>query len=123
MRQNPLALVEITPLQGSLHRHTIFMRCAASAPGVIGCAASTPRAGGCLLRDRVGSFRRPVCDRPGERNAQPEQRNHAIGLTQNLALAVVVFVGRSESGVEIIRIISARKAEEYEQRPYEDQFE
>jgi hypothetical protein len=34
----------------------------------------------------------------------------AIGMTCNLVLVVVVFVDRSEPAVEIIHIISARKA-------------
>jgi uncharacterized DUF497 family protein len=36
-------------------------------------------------------------------------------MTRNLALVVVVFVDRSEPSVEIIHIISPRKAVAYEQ--------
>jgi uncharacterized DUF497 family protein len=50
-----------------------------------------------------------------------EQRYMAIGMTCNLVLVVVVFVDRSEPAVEIIHIISARKAVAYEQSIYEDQ--
>jgi uncharacterized DUF497 family protein len=50
-----------------------------------------------------------------------EQRYMAIGMTRNLVLVVVVFVDRSEPAVEIIHIISARKAVAYEQSIYEDQ--
>jgi uncharacterized DUF497 family protein len=51
-----------------------------------------------------------------------EQRYLAIGMTRNLALVVVVFVDRSEPGVEIVHTISARKAVAYEQSIYEDQI-
>jgi hypothetical protein len=50
-----------------------------------------------------------------------EQRYMAIGMTRNLVLVVVVFVDCSEPAVEIIHIISARKAVAYEQSIYEDQ--
>ena len=51
-----------------------------------------------------------------------EQRWHAIGMSGALTLLLVVFVERSTSEVEIIRIISARKATRYEKSIYEDQF-
>jgi|SRR5579862_7579266 len=41
---------------------------------------------------------------------EQEQRYLAIGMTRNLMLVVVVFVDRSEPAIEIIHIISARKA-------------
>lgn len=53
---------------------------------------------------------------------QGEQRYGIIGLTANVVLLLVVFVDRTEADVEIVRIISARKADEYERRAYEDQF-
>ncbi len=40
----------------------------------------------------------------------------------NLVLLLVVFVERVGEGAEIIRIISARKANQYEQSIYEEQF-
>ena len=52
-----------------------------------------------------------------------EQRYLAIGMTLNMALVVVVFVDRAEASVEIIHIISARKAVAYEQSIYEDQID
>ena len=52
-----------------------------------------------------------------------EQRYLAIGMTLNMALVVVVFVERAEASVEIIHIISARKAVAYEQSIYEDQID
>lgn len=51
-----------------------------------------------------------------------EQRWHAIGMTGNLVLLLVVFVERVREGTEIIRIISARKANQYEESIYQDQF-
>jgi len=53
---------------------------------------------------------------------QGEQRYGIIGLTVNVVLLLVVFVDRTEAGVEMVRIISARKANEYERKAYEDQF-
>ena len=51
-----------------------------------------------------------------------EQRHLAIGMTLDLTLVVVVFVDRSDPAVEVIHIISARKAVAYEQSIYEDQI-
>lgn len=51
-----------------------------------------------------------------------EQNLWAIGRIKSQALLVVVFVDRSQRDVEIIRFISARKAEKYEQSIYQDQF-
>lgn len=53
---------------------------------------------------------------------QGEQRLQIIGMTRRLVLLLVVFVDRSESGTEIIHIVSARKGQAYEQSAYEDQF-
>jgi uncharacterized protein len=53
---------------------------------------------------------------------QGEQRYQVIGMTRKLLLVLVVFVDRSSADSEIIHIISARKAVEYEQDIYEDQF-
>ena len=50
------------------------------------------------------------------------KRSAAIGLTRGLILVLVVFVDRSRTGWEIIHIISARKADKYEQSAYRDQF-
>ena len=51
-----------------------------------------------------------------------EQRRQVVGATENLALLLVVFVGRSGEDEETIHIISARKANAYEKGAYEDQF-
>ena len=51
-----------------------------------------------------------------------EQRYQVIGMTRNLVLLLVVFVDRSARHTEVIRIISARKAVDYEKQIYNDQF-
>ncbi len=51
-----------------------------------------------------------------------EQRYQLIGMTRNLVLLLVVFVDRSEPDVEVIHLISARKAVDYEKGIYQDQF-
>ena len=43
-------------------------------------------------------------------------------MTRNLVLLLVVFVDRSAPDVEVIHLISARKAIEYEKNIYEEQF-
>jgi len=49
---------------------------------------------------------------------QGEQRYGIIGLTLGFVLLLVVFVDRTEAGVETIHIVSARKAEKYEAKIY-----
>src|SRR5712691_11524734 len=51
-----------------------------------------------------------------------EQRYQMIGMTRKLVLLLVVFVDRTRSGVEVIHLISARKAVDYEETIYNDQF-
>lgn len=51
-----------------------------------------------------------------------EMRYHAIGYVETQFLLLVVHADRSEENQEIIHIISARKAEDYEQRTYARQF-
>ena len=41
---------------------------------------------------------------------EEEQRHHAIGRARSQVLLLVIFVDRSEPGVEIFRIIPAREA-------------
>jgi uncharacterized protein len=48
-----------------------------------------------------------------------EQRFQMIGMARNLVLILAVFV---EPHTEVIRLISARKAVEYEKSIYNDQF-
>ncbi len=51
-----------------------------------------------------------------------EQRYQVIGMTKGLVLLLVVFVDRSDRGVEVIHLISARRTVDYEKSIYEDQF-
>ena len=43
-------------------------------------------------------------------------------MSRGLALLLVVFVDRSEPDVEVIHIMSARKAESEEEKIYEEQI-
>ena len=47
-----------------------------------------------------------------------EQRYQIIGMTSGLMLLLVVYVDRSGRENEIIRLISARKAERFEEKIY-----
>ena len=51
-----------------------------------------------------------------------EQRYQVIRMTRKLALLLVVFVERPQPEVEVIHLISARKAVDYEESIYHDQF-
>ncbi|MBL8220768.1 MAG: BrnT family toxin [Bryobacterales bacterium] len=51
-----------------------------------------------------------------------EQRYQIIGMTRGLLLLLVVFVDRGDADGEVIRIVSARKAVDYEKSIYHDQF-
>jgi len=49
---------------------------------------------------------------------EDEQRMQVIGMTRGFVLLLVVFVDRSEPDLDLIRIISARKANAYERKIY-----
>jgi uncharacterized DUF497 family protein len=51
-----------------------------------------------------------------------EQRYQIIGMTEGLVLLLVIYVDHSNPDREIVRIISARKAEAFEVSLYEDQI-
>jgi uncharacterized DUF497 family protein len=51
-----------------------------------------------------------------------QQRYQIIGMTRNLVLLLVVFVDLSRPDREAIHLISARKAVDYEESIYKDQF-
>lgn len=51
-----------------------------------------------------------------------EQRYQIIGMTRKLVLLLVVFVDRHQRDIEVIHLISARKAVDYEESIYNDQF-
>jgi uncharacterized DUF497 family protein len=50
------------------------------------------------------------------------QRLHGISFRVAAFALLVVFVDRSEPGIEIVRIVSARKPTDYERSAYPDQF-
>lgn len=54
--------------------------------------------------------------------SEGEQRYQLIGMSKSLALLLVVFVDRSGRGAEVIHLISARRAVDYEKSIYQDQF-
>jgi uncharacterized DUF497 family protein len=53
---------------------------------------------------------------------QREQRMQIIGMTKRLVLLLVVFVERTNADQEVIHIVSARKAQAFEESAYQDQF-
>jgi uncharacterized DUF497 family protein len=85
-------------------------------------AQSNQRVHGVSFDAAVEIFSDPYIVVQEAENDGGENRFHAIGMTKSLVLLLVVYVDRSNPSVEVIRIITARKAEYYEQRAYEDQF-
>ncbi len=55
-----------------------------------------------------------------DRVVDGEQRWQLIGMAADVALLVIVHTCRDEGGDELVRIISARKAERHERRLYEE---
>jgi uncharacterized DUF497 family protein len=55
-------------------------------------------------------------------DADGEIRFHAVGYATDRLLAIVIYVDHSEGADEVLHIISARKAEEFEESLYADQF-
>ena len=51
-----------------------------------------------------------------------EQRYQVIGMTRKLELLLVVLVERGQPDRDVIHLISARKAGDYEESVYNDQF-
>lgn len=88
----------------------------------VGKAKANERKHGISFEAAIEIFADPFVVAQNDITDAGEQRERAIGMTRGLALVVVVFVDWSEPGVEIIRIISARKADAYEQGAYKDQF-
>ena len=59
---------------------------------------------------------------PDPDHSESEERWLGLGSLRNLTLVVTVFVDRSESNEQIIRIISARKASKAEKQQYLNQI-
>jgi hypothetical protein len=69
------------------------------------------------------AFRDPHLIVAEDREVDGEMRYHAIGrAASGQFLLLVVFVDRSTETAEVIHIVSARKAQKYEQEAYSDQF-
>jgi uncharacterized DUF497 family protein len=80
------------------------------------------RAHGVSFETATEIFADPFIVTNQDKTDECEQRWHAIGMSGALALLLVVFVERSTPELEVIRIISARKATHYEQSIYKEQF-
>ena len=65
-------------------------------------------------------FTDPFCLTIFDQIVREEERLWTIGRLENLVILVVVHTVRDEQGVEITRIISARKATPRERRFYEE---
>lgn len=54
---------------------------------------------------------------------QGEQRQTILGMTERLALIIVILVDRDSAAGDTIHLISARKADKYEQTIYSSSFQ
>jgi uncharacterized protein len=70
--------------------------------------------------DAVRVFADPAHISDVERIEGGEHRWQTIGTVDGIRLLLVVHSWRDEDGIDIIRIISARKAERHERRRYEN---
>jgi uncharacterized DUF497 family protein len=73
------------------------------------------------FEDAARVFLDPLAVREQDRHVEGEERWQIIGLIDGMKLVVVAHTTRDQdNGDEIIRIISARKAEKHERRRYEE---
>ncbi len=75
---------------------------------------------GVAFEDAVRVFADPAYISDVERIENGELRWQTIGMVDGVRLLLVAHTWRDSAGVEIIRIISARKAERHERRRYEN---
>jgi uncharacterized protein len=75
---------------------------------------------GVAFEDAVRVFADPARVSDVERIENGEARWQSIGMVDGIRLLLVARTWHDDSGVEIIRIISARKAERHERRRYEN---
>ena len=85
-------------------------------------AVINKRRHGVSFEDAKHTFADPHVVLVEDCEADGEMRYHAIGYAAGELLLTVVHTDRSDEEQEIIRIISARKANNYEQSTYADQF-
>ena len=83
-------------------------------------AEANLRKHGVAFEDAVRVFADPSHISDAERIEGGEYRWQTIGTVDGIRLLLVVHTWRDEDGIDIIRIISARKAERYERRRYEN---
>lgn len=82
-------------------------------------AAANLRKHGVAFEDAIHVFADPSHLSDVERIENGEHRWQTIGTVDGVRLLVVVHSWRDDDGMEVIRIISARKAERHERRRYE----
>jgi hypothetical protein len=83
-------------------------------------AASNLRKHGVSFEDAVLVFDDPLAQFEQDRIVEGERRWQATGIGQGFTLIVVAYATwDDEQTTEVIRIISARRAEKHEQRRYE----
>ena len=82
-------------------------------------AASNQRKHGIRFEVASEAFLDPFAIMEQDRIENGEYRWRTIGMVKGYFLLVVASVPRDEEGAEIIRIISARRADRHERRRYE----
>ena len=83
-------------------------------------AASNLRKHGVTFEDAAAVFDDPLVQIEQDRIVEGQLRWRATGLGRTFTLTVVAYATwDDEQGTEIIRIISARRAEKHERRAYE----
>lgn len=83
-------------------------------------AEANLRKHGVAFEDAVRVFADPAHVSDVERIENGEFRWQTVGVVDGIRLLLVVHTWRDQAGVEVIRIISARKAQRHERRRYEN---
>jgi hypothetical protein len=84
-------------------------------------AASNRRKHGVSFETAVLVFADPNALVVRDRIENGEERWHAIGVVEGLLMLVVAHTVREQDDLEVIRIISARRANREEKRRYEEE--
>jgi uncharacterized protein len=88
--------------------------------GILGKEASNIRKHGVSFETAARVFADPLALVEQDRAEEGELRWHAIGVVEGFLMLLVAHVVREEDGSEVIRIISARRADRRERRRYEE---
>jgi uncharacterized protein len=83
-------------------------------------AEANLRKHGVAFEDAVRVFADPAHISDVDRIENGELRRQTIGMVDGVWLLLVAHTWRDDDGLEVIRIISARKAERHERRRYEN---